>query len=466
MTEPFELGVAEASSSIRQGRLSPVELMESLLSRARALEPSLRVWVTLDEEAALAEARRSEADLKEFGPAGPLHGIPVGVKDIFYTAGVKTTACSPIYTDFVPSYDSEAVRRLKGAGAIMMGKTVTTEFACMDPSPTRNPWNPEHTPGGSSSGSAVGVAARIFPVALGSQTGGSVVRPAAYNGVMGLKPTFGRVSRYGVMPVAWSLDTVGFFTRSVEDASILLAVLAGHHAQDPSSSTRPVPDYHQGLAERQPPPRIGRLRQLFDDRAVPEVRQDADRVCRKLADAGAPIEDVNVAMGFDTLLAAHRVIMSVEAASVHEANYADRSDDYGPKLRAFIEEGMLTPAITYVQAQRVRREFRTEMEKAVRPFDVLLGPSTPHPAPRDLSTTGDPVFQWPWTTCGFPEVTLPSGLSEAGLPLGIQLVSAPFAEERLLVAAHWCEQVMDARLAPPITPGVSPVQASAQGGVL
>ena len=465
MTEPFELSVAEAASSIRLRRLSPVELMESLLSRAGALESSLRVWVTLDEEAALAAARQSEAELSD-GPTVPLHGIPVGVKDIFYTAGVKTTACSPIYADFVPSYDAESVRRLKAAGAIMMGKTVTTEFACMDPSPTRNPWNPEHTPGGSSSGSAVGVAARIFPTALGSQTGGSVVRPAAYNGVVGLKPTFGRISRYGVMPVAWSLDTVGFFTRSVEDAATLLEVLAGHHPQDPTSSGRPVPSYHEAMAKQQSPPRIGRLGQLFDERATPETRGHVDGVTRKLADAGAPVEDVKVPADFGALLAAHRVIMSVEAAAVHEANYADRPDDYGPKLRALIEEGILTPAGIYVRAQRVRREFRGHLLEAMRPFDVVLGPSAPSPAPRDLSTTGDPVFQSPWTTCGFPEITLPSGLSEAGLPLGVQLVSAAFAEAKLLAASFWCERVLDARLSPPIASGVSPIQASVQGSVL
>ena len=215
MTQLHDLGVVEASRTMRDGSLSPVELMEALLSRAEAMEPALRVWATLDRDRALAEVRALVG-----ADAGPLHGVPVGVKDIFFTQGMRTTACSPIYANFVPAHDSTAVERLKNAGGVVMGKTVTTEWACMDPPPTRNPWNAGRTPGGSSSGSAVGVAARIFPAALGSQTAGSVLRPAAYNAVVGLKPSFGRISRHGVFPVAESLDTMGLFTRSVDDAAL------------------------------------------------------------------------------------------------------------------------------------------------------------------------------------------------------------------------------------------------------
>ena len=446
----FELAVAEAASQIRQRKLSPVELMQSLLSRANALEPSLRVWVTRDEGAALDSARRSQRELEREGPRGPLHGIPVGIKDIFYTQRVKTTAGSPIYADFVPSYDATAVSQLKRAGAIIMGKTVTTEFACGDPPPTRNPWHPAHTPGGSSSGSAVGVAARCFPAALGSQTGGSVLRPASYNGVVGLKPTFGRISRFGVFPVAWSLDTMGLLVRTVEDAAIMLGALAGHDPNDLYSSTRPVPDYQAALRPHLSPPRIGLVRKLFYDRAEPEVRQHTEGVATRLGEAGAAIEEADVPTDFDTLLAAHRVIMSVEAATVHQADFTARPDDYGPNVRALVEAGLLTPAVTYGQAQRVQRRFQLDIEEAIRGFDVLLTPSTPSPAPRDLGTTGDPMFQSPWTAGGFPTLTLPSGLSESGLPLGIQLASARFAEEKLLAAAHWCEQVLDTRLAPPV----------------
>ena len=423
--------------------------MDSLLSRAEAMEPSLKVWVTLDPEGALEAARRSEGELARSGPCGSLHGIPVGVKDIYYTQGVKTTACSPIYADFVPEYDATSVALLKRAGAIIMGKTVTTEFACGDPPPTRNPWDAAHTPGGSSSGSAVGTAARIFPAALGSQTAGSVLRPASYNGVVGLKPTFGRISRYGVVPVAWSLDTMGTFTRTVEDAALMLSVMAGHDPNDFSSSTEPVPNYQEAIGAQQSPPRIGLVRQFFYDRSDDEVRQHTDHIVERLTRAGAEAEEVALPTNFGTLLAAHRVIMTVEAAAVHQANFSARPDDYAPNVRGVVEAGMLTPAVTYMQAQRIRRRFRRDMEEAMRGFDALLTPSTATPAPRDLTTTGDPSFQTPWTTCGFPAITIPSGLSESGLPLGLQLAAAPFAEESLLTVAYWCEQVLDVRLMPP-----------------
>ena len=426
-----------------------MELVDSLLSRAEAMEPSLKVWVTLDPEGALEAARRSEGELARSGPCGSLHGIPVGVKDIYYTQGVKTTACSPIYADFVPEYDATSVALLKRAGAIIMGKTVTTEFACGDPPPTRNPWDAAHTPGGSSSGSAVGTAARIFPAALGSQTAGSVLRPASYNGVVGLKPTFGRISRYGVVPVAWSLDTMGTFTRTVEDAALMLSVMAGHDPNDFSSSTEPVPNYQEAIGAQQSPPRIGLVRQFFYDRSDDEVRQHTDHIVERLTRAGAEAEEVALPTNFGTLLAAHRVIMTVEAAAVHQANFSARPDDYAPNVRGVVEAGMLTPAVTYMQAQRIRRRFRRDMEEAMRGFDALLTPSTATPAPRDLTTTGDPSFQTPWTTCGFPAITIPSGLSESGLPLGLQLAAAPFAEESLLTVAYWCEQVLDVRLMPP-----------------
>jgi len=449
MPELHDLTVAESAARIRERRLSPVAVMEALLSRAQAMEPSLRVWVTLDPDAALEAARQSERTLDRSGPVGPLHGVPVGIKDIYYTQGTRTTCCSPIYADFVPEYDSTAVALLKKAGAIIMGKTVTTEFACGDPSPTRNPWNAFHTPGGSSSGSAGGTAARLFPAALGSQTGGSVLRPASYNGTVGLKPTFGRISKFGVVPVSWSLDTMGTFTRTVEDAALMLNVLAGHDPHDPSSSGRPVADYDGAVRAQNSPPRIGLVRQFFYENADEEVRRRTDDTVARLKEAGAMVEEITIASSFDALLEAHRVIMSVEAAGVHRADFAERPDDYGPKVRDTIERGMLTNGVTFVQAQRVRRRFRRDMEETAERFDVLLTPTTPSPAPRDLTTTGDPMFQSPWTTCGFPTVTIPCGLSESGLPLGIQLAAGPFAEGRLLAAASWCEDTLGISPVPP-----------------
>ena len=290
----------------------------------------------------------------------------------------------------------------------------------------------------------------MFPAATGSQTGGSVLRPASYNGVVGLKPTFGRISRWGVIPVAWSLDTMGFFTRSVEDAAIMLHTLAGHDPKDHSSAAVETPRYPESIGAQKRPPRIALVRQLFFDRCDKEVWEHTEATVRRLADAGAVVEETLVDTDFEVLLASHRVLMSVECAAVHQKDFTARPNDYAPKVCALIESGMLTPAVTYVQAQRVRRRFRRAMEAAMEGFDLLLTPSTTSPAPRDLTTTGDAVFQSPWTACGFPTITLPSGLSESGLPLGVQLASAPFAEETLLAAAHWCEEVLDVRLSPPL----------------
>ena len=449
MPEPFELTVAEAAEKIRSGDMTSVALVESLLQRNDRLEPALNAWVTLDREELLNKARERDAELEKTGPKGPLHGVPVGFKDIFYTAGIKTTACSKIYADFVPTYDATSVARLKEAGAITMGKLVTTEFACTDPSPTRNPWNPEHTPGGSSSGSAVSVAARTCPAALGSQTAGSTCRPASYNGIVGLKPTYGRISRYGVVPVSWSLDTVGILVRSVEDAAVLLGAMAGHDPNDPSSSAEPVPDYQSSLDLQQSPPRIGLIKEYFLEICDEETRKATEEAAEKLARAGATIEEISLPESFARARAMQRLIMYSECAAFHEESFRERAEDYGYYLRQIIEAGVLVPVIRYLQAQRMRRAFRIEMAAIARRVDVLLTPSTPTAAPKDLTNTGNPAFQSPWTTAGLPTVTIPYGLGKSGLPLGIQFAGPPFDEAKLLSVAKWCESIIDVTLTPP-----------------
>ena len=220
MPELHELSVAEAAAQIREGTLSPVALAESLLARIDALDGDLQAWVTIDRDAVISAAQQREAEVQRGEPLGPIHGVPVGLKDIFYTEGMLTACGSKVYADFVPEFDATSVAKIKAAGGVILGKAVTTEFASSDPSPTRNPWNLEHTPGGSSSGSSAAVAARMVPAALGSQTGGSTCRPAAYNGIVGVKPTYGRISRYGVTPLSWSLDHVGILTRTVADGAL------------------------------------------------------------------------------------------------------------------------------------------------------------------------------------------------------------------------------------------------------
>ena len=449
MAEPYSFSVSEAAQQIRSGQLSPTTYIESLLQRITTHDPALQAWVTIDRAKAMDAALRREQELAAGDTPGILHGVAVGLKDIFYTAGMKTTACSRIYADFVPDYDATCVTRLKDAGAVILGKAVTTEFATSDPSPTRNPWNAEHTPGGSSSGSSVAVAAGMCPAALGSQTGGSTCRPAAYNGIVGLKPSYGRISRYGVIPVSWSLDTVGILVRTVTDAALLLQAMAGYDANDPGSANVPVPDYGQQMADWQGPPRIGLLKGYFFDRATPEVRHHTEEIAQQLAQAGAVVEELELPESFATAPTAQRIVMNVECAAFHEEFFRHRADEYGPRLRANIEMGMLVPGVTYLQAQRLRRSFRQEMTELAQRVDVLMTPATPAPAPRDLNTTGDAAFQAPWTSAGLPTIVIPSGLSEDGLPLGVQFAAPPFEEGALLSAARWCEAALGVNLRPP-----------------
>jgi aspartyl-tRNA(Asn)/glutamyl-tRNA(Gln) amidotransferase subunit A len=446
------LSLAESARQVRQGQLSSQDLVTSILSGIDAYEPQVNAWVTLDRPGALAAARRCDQELRQGHVRGPLHGVPVGVKDIFATAGLRTTMGSPLFAEHIPTYDATPVARLKAAGAIILGKTRTTEFATLDPTLTRNPWHLEHTPGGSSSGSGAAVGVYMVAAALGSQTAGSVLRPAAYCGTVGLKPTFGRISRYGVFPVSWRLDHVGMLTRSVEDAALLLQVLAGHDPQDISSATMPVPDYLQGL-EACPAPHLGVLRDFFFDQATPEVRQHTEAVIERLRQAGAQISEVSQPASFAVSFAAHRIIMRVEAAAVHADLFQQHRERYGPQIRSFIESGRLIPGVEYVRAQRLRRRLQRELEPLLAGVDAIVTPSTATPAPPGLQATGDPAFQVPWTFAGFPSLTLPSGLSTDGLPLGLQLAAAPFAEDRLLAVAHWCERTLAFTARPAIIGG-------------
>ena len=449
MPNIHELTAAEAARAIASRRITATQLAEACLNRIESLDERLQAWVHVDREAVLADASAADQEVTERRPLGPLHGVPIGVKDIYYTAGIPTKAGSEVYKDFVPDYDAASLTMLKRAGALMLGKAVTTEFACLDPSPTFNPWNSAHTPGGSSSGSAVAVASRMCPAALGSQTVGSVLRPAAYNGVVGFKPTFGRVSRYGVVPVSWNLDTVGWLVRSVEDAALLLQVTAGPDASDPVSSRERVGDYLSAIKDPLPP-RIGLLRRYFYERADSETRHHLDNVARLFAQAGAEVEELPMPGSIDTAFQDQLLIMGVEAAAFHEPMYRTQAEDYQPKLRAMLADGLATDAISYSRALERRRGFIDDMEQLSSRCDVLLTPATPAPAQADRTNTGDPAFQGPWTSCGLPAISLPSGLAESGLPLGIQLVSSPFAESRLLSAARWCEEVMDVDLKPPL----------------
>ncbi len=446
------MGVAESAEAVRRGELSPVDLTLSLLERIDSIDPDLQAWATIDREEVLGEARQKEQEFSGSGPTGHIPGVPVGLKDIFYTAGMKTAAGSRIYSDFVPDYDATVVTKIREAGGIILGKAVTTEFASGDPSPTVNPWNPAHTPGGSSSGSSVAVAARMCAAALGSQTGGSTCRPAAYNGIVGLKPTYGRISRYGVVPVSWSLDTVGILVRSVDDAALMLQVLAGYDPKDPGSVNSPVPDYQEQVKQSDRPPRIGLLRGFFQEHATGEVWTHTEAVAQQLAQSGAVVEELALPDSFGTAHSCQRTVSNVECAAFHDQFFRDRADEYGARIRSSIEMGMLIPGVFYLQAQRLRRQFRLDMTAMMMGVDVVMTPATPAPPPEDLSTTGDAAFQSPWTSAGLPTVVVPSGLSESGLPLAVQFAAPPLEEGRLLGAARWCERTLGVSLSPPNFP--------------
>jgi aspartyl-tRNA(Asn)/glutamyl-tRNA(Gln) amidotransferase subunit A len=450
MTTWSESSAAETAALICSGRLSPGDLVEVCLRRIEALDDRLRAWARVDRRTALDTARGLERELEEGEQSGPLHGIPVGVKDVYYTAGMKTSAGSKLCEDFVPEYSAAAVQRLEGAGAIVLGKTQCTEFAANDPAPTRNPWNLDHTPGGSSSGSAAAVAARTCFLTLDTQTAGDTLRPAAYCGVVGFKPSYGRISRHGAVPVSWTLDTGGVMARSVEDAALALDVLAGHDPQDPSSSPRPVPDYSGALRGQRDPPTLGLLRRYYYDHADGEMRGHTDRVVELLRGAGARIEEVEAPEDLELVYAAHRAVVFSECAAYHQETFRQRPQDYGPRLRELIELGQVTSAVSYIQAQRLRRRFARRLRETLHGVDALITPTTPTTAPKGLSATGDRRFQVPWTFAGVPAINVPSGLDRSGLPFGIQLVGGTFAEDPLLATAYWCERTLGVNLNPPI----------------
>src|SRR5437867_10718141 len=331
------LGVGEAGERIRRGTLSPVALVEACLERIRALDGTLEAWVHVDEKGALAVARERARESERAAVRGPLHGIPFTVKDIFDVAGLPTTAGARAFAHRRPGEDAASVALLRAAGAIVLGKTHTTQFAYRDPAPTRNPWNRAHTPGGSSSGSAAAVAARMVPLALGSQTVGSVLRPAAYCGVVGLKPTPGLVSAVGVVPLAWSLDHVGVLCRAVEDAALALAIMAGHDAADPHSVPMPLDDY-VGAVASPAAPRLGVLRPLVE-RAEPDNRAQIDSTLKALRAAGVQVEDAPLAASFEGLPEAGDTVMRAEAAAFHRDLYARHAAEYPVHLGERVKDG-------------------------------------------------------------------------------------------------------------------------------
>jgi Asp-tRNA(Asn)/Glu-tRNA(Gln) amidotransferase A subunit family amidase len=430
------------AEAIRDGRRTPSDILEECLVRIDLLEPWVKAWVVVDRENARQEAKRLTEEVQRGHWRGPLHGVPIGIKDIIDVFDLPTTCGSRRWAHSYARRDATVVRRLREAGAVIVGKTVTTGYASFDPPPTRNPWDASRTPGGSSSGSAAAVACGMCLGAVGSQTGGSITRPASYCGVAGCKPTFGRVSVDGALPLAPSMDHVGALARSVRDLAILLQTIAGADPRDPTCSNQPVPDWPAMLSRPLSAPRIGRVRGLFADLAEPLVRSLMDQVEDKLRSRGSSFVDVALPAGLGEVLFRHRIIMAVEAAAYHELRLARYPEDYGPQIRDLLNEGLACPAPEFARCQEHQRRMTQEMAHCFGEVDVLLTPAATGPAP-DAATTGNPAFNSPWSYTGLPTVSLVAGWTAEGLPLAIQLVAPAWEEARLFAAAAWCEDVLE-----------------------
>lgn len=424
--DPSGLTIAAARRQLRAGRLSCEELVTACLERIDELDAAIFAWARLRAEGALDDARAIDASPDGATRDLPLAGIPIGLKDIICTAGLETSAGSRVLSGWVPDDDAVAVRMLQRHGAIVLGKTVTTEFASADPAPTRNPADLAHTPGGSSAGSAAAVAADMCLGAVGTQTAGSILRPAAYCGAVGFKPTYGVVSREGVIPLAWTMDHVGPITKTVEDAALLYEALRGE-----TPSVGPLPDGHRftvGIADR-----------YFDtdDRHVVAAFESA---LAAVAELGWTVKPVRLPASFEVAAQAAMVVITVEIAAVHEDWFSGQPDAYGPQLRELIEAGRRILAPTYLRAQRLRRQAAEEMTALFDGMDVLMTPTTPAPAPPGFQTTGDASYNLPFSSLGMPALSVPVPTSTTHLPIGVQLVADHHRDEWLLEAGRRFDQ--------------------------
>jgi aspartyl-tRNA(Asn)/glutamyl-tRNA(Gln) amidotransferase subunit A len=448
-----DLTLAEASDQVRERVVSPIELTEAFLERISRLDETVKAFVTVLPEQARADAERAEVELAAGRWRGPLHGMPVAVKDLVATAGVPTSAGSRILDGWVPERDATVVRRLRDAGVVLLGKVTTHEFA-MDvyTPPTRNPWSVDRIPGGSSGGSAAALAARLCLASIGTDTGGSIRIPAALCGVVGLKPTYGRVSRAGVVPFSWSLDHVGPLARTARDAGLVLEAIAGYDPDDPSSARAAVDEYARDVDAGIDGIRIGVPSEFFFDRVTPEAEQAARSAVETLCSLGAEAESVSLpSMKLTT--AVGDAISFPEASLYHRRWLRERAADYSPRTRANLELGELFLATDYLQAQRLRTVIADELAEALRGVDVVAAPTTPIAAVRADATSitfgpGDeesPLYTYcrltyPANVTGFPAASTPCGFTDDGLPLGLQLVARPFDEALLLRVAHAYEQ--------------------------
>jgi len=440
--------IRELGRRYRARQLSPVEVTQAMLARIEKLDPALNAYVTLTADRALADARAAEEYLRR-GDDRPLLGIPIAHKDIYCTRGIRTTGGSALLADWVPDVESTCGRRWQEAGTVLLGKLITHEFAMglQFPGhrfpPARNPWNVDHIPGGSSSGSGAALAAGFVHGATGSDTGGSIRGPAAFCGIVGLKPTYGRSSRAGVLTLSWTLDHTGPMARTVEDCALLMQPLAGHDPLDPASSLAPVEDYATGLGRGVRGLRIGVVRNYFFEGVDPEIERAFEEAMTTLRRLGAEVRDVQI----PSLAATHAflLILLAEAYAYHARDLREHPELYGDVLRERFLAGALVTGAEYVQAQRIRSEICRETADVLTDVDVLATPTTPKPA-TPFALAHDPEFGFPrsnmppFNITGSPTLALPCGFSSSGLPLSMQLAGRPFDEATVLRVGHAYEQ--------------------------
>jgi len=438
-----DLSVAEAGRRLRAGTLTSEALTGHLLQRIEAWEPKLNAFITLTKDRALADAKRADAELAAGRDRGPLHGIPYGLKDIYDSEGIRSTCHSKLRQDIVPAADGFAAQRLRDGGGVLLGKLATHEFAIGGPSfdlpwpPARNPWNTAHFTGGSSSGSAAAIGARLMRIAMGSDTTSSIRGPAAFCGAVGLKPTYGRVSRRGVFPLSFTFDHCGPLTRSVEDAAIALQAIAGYDAEDPGSADVPVGDYVSGLEKGVAGLRIGVPRHWYahSPAASPEVIAGIDRSIALLREAGATVEDITLP-DYALFALSGRVIISSEAFAIHEDDLKNRPQDFGGIALQRLLLGATLSATDLVQAFRARRELTKAVLDVFGRYDAILSACVLVPAPSFAEFSPDKpdstTQTLPFTVAGLPAISVPIGLSSNGMPLAVQVATKPFDEAMVL----------------------------------
>ncbi len=454
-------GLAESARGIAEGSLTPTGLVEAALARIEALQPHLHAFIEVTAARARAAAAAAEAELKAGRRRGPLHGIPFGLKDLYDVAGLRTTAHSRVLLDNVAGTDSDAAERLERAGMVLLGKLATHEFATGGPNDevpfpcAVSPWHAEHFAGGSSSGSGVAVSAGMLPLAMGTDTGGSIRLPAAFCGIVGLKPTYGRVSRHGVVPLSFSMDHAGPLTRTVEDCAMALQVLAGHDPRDPGSADVPVPDYAARLRDGVAGLRIGYAR-AFNDQAGIGAEETAamDEAARVLRGLGAEVVEVALP-SWEHMVAASWGIIHAEWLAVHQGTLRGRPQDYARITRERLMLGAFVTGAQYVQAQRLRLLLSRELDETLRGCAALLvapiaGAATRLDAQEDVPLRRGQPLTAPFNLSGHPAMCLPCGLSAAGLPLSLQVVGRQFDEATVLRVGHAFEQAAGwATLRPP-----------------